>query len=148
MAKIISKEIVEKIVKMYNTNNYTKKEIANLMNVSVPFISNCMKGRSDPNIVRWRGGGYWLKKKKYDEEKEQEIAEDYYKNGFSLNDLKGKYNIHPMQLQKIRDKYSCIYGQKKRGRHIKTFEKAGEETNGYSTNDSGAEIASNQKCYG
>ena len=148
MAKRIGKDVVEKIVKMYNTNNYTKKEIANLLNVSESFILNCMKGRNDPNIVRWRGGGYWLKKKKYDEDKEREIALDYYENGFGLRDLKEKYGIHPVQLQRIRNKYGSIYGQKKRGRCAQTFEKAGNKTNGYSTNDSGAEDTSNQKCCG
>lgn len=128
----ISQSIRDKIPKMYRTGRYTHQEIANLLDVSLAFVDLCLKGKVDAESVKnKRCGGYWKKVSKYSADEEAQIAEDYYKNGLSLSALKEKYGIHPVQLQRIRNKFVAIYGEKKRGIYAnERFEELEGEKNG------------------
>lgn len=76
-------------------------------------------------------GGANCKRKKFSDEQEQEIAKDYYENGFTLKQLKEKWQIHPVQLQRIRNTYGKNYAPKDdpRKRVVQQFDKQGNLLN-------------------
>ena len=132
MAKIIKEEVAERIRKMYRAKKYTKTEIANLLNVSVSFINKCTVGEEKPDrsCGLGRGGGYWKTYKKFTDEQEAEMAKDYYEVGLSAVALMQKWGAHPVHVQKMRNKYSKLYGQKKRGCYAnERFEELGAGVN-------------------
>ena len=108
--------MAEKIVAMYNTGKFTRNEIANLLNISVPSVALKIKGRKLPDVKYGTGGGYYLNYKKYTDSQEAEIAKDYYELGLKVRDIMQKWGAHPMQIQRIRNIYGQQYGQKKRGK--------------------------------
>lgn len=116
MKKLITPEMVEKIVSMYNSGNYTRNEIANLLNISVSTVSLKMRGRRVPGMVYGTGGGYCQSHKKYTSDQEAEIAKDYYENGLTTKEIIDKWGAHPVQLQKIRNLFGAQYGQKAKGK--------------------------------
>lgn len=167
MPIIIKPEQKQKALKLYKNKTLTIKEISNLTNISQPqlnvlfrqaFEMGVLKPRREelalkprtPNgqgkaryIATGKKRGNPTPKSKYTEEQEQQIAIDYYENDFTISQLKEKWGIHPMQLQRVRKKYSHIYGKKemkhkpvlqfdKDGNFIAEFEsgfKASKETN-------------------
>lgn len=111
MKQPIDEQAKQKAIKMYRKGELTVAEISNLVDISVSalnkifhecVVNGTLKPRQDTN----------KNKGKFNVEQEQQIAIDYYENGFTFSTLKAKWNIHPVQLQRIRNKYRHIYGIK------------------------------------
>ena len=111
MAVPISEEVKQKAINMYRKGELTVAEISNLVDVSVSHLNkifhDCIaKGILAPRQVNNKNN------KKFTEEQERHIAIDYYENNLSSKEVKDKWGIHPMQLQRIRNKYKSVYGIK------------------------------------
>lgn len=107
----VSEETKQKAIKMYRKGELTVAEISNLVDVSVSHLNKIfheciVKGTLLPRQVNNKNN------KKFTEEQERHIAIDYYEKNLSAKDVKEKWGIHPMQLQRIRNKYKSIYGIK------------------------------------
>lgn len=116
--KRIDDETKQKAIKMYRKGELKIVEISNLLDISVPKLNaiyhECFNnGTLQPRQI------YNIKKPKFTPEQEREIAIDYYVNDLSHTEIQKKYNAHPMQIQRIRKRYSSIYGQKQSRSPIK-----------------------------
>ena len=67
------------------------------------------KDRSPSGIGQ---GGRSKEHKKFTEEQEHQIAVEYYEQGLSFSQIKQKWGIFPVQMQRIRKQYQPIYGMK------------------------------------
>ena len=124
----------QKAIKLYKNKNLKISEIAILVGLSTATLSlvlriafqngqltprhqhSALKPRT-PNgqgkkYVYKNGSGNYPHKSKYTAEQEIEIMQDYYENGFSIAKLKEKWNIFPVQLQRLRIKFREKYGIK------------------------------------
>ena len=135
---MISKEAREKAIRLYNNKNLNLKELSNLCNMSISTLTRIYKEEFEKGMLKprrpqfalknrvpngqgkqWCGikgvghGGRSKEHKKYSPEQELEIAKDYYENNFSVDELKMKWGIHPMQIQRMRNQFGHIYGKKK-----------------------------------
>lgn len=107
----VSEETKQKAIKLYRKGELTVAEISNLVDVSVSHLNKIfhecvVKGTLLPRQATNKNN------KKFTEEQERHIAIDYYENNLSANDVKKKWGIHPVQLQRIRNKYRSVYGIK------------------------------------
>lgn len=133
---MISAEQKQKALRLYRNKNLTIPEISNLTDISEPrlkvffrqaFEMGILKPRKQETALKPRTPNGQGKKRyvptgakmgnpqfrpKYTEEQQNQIALDYYENGFTLSLLKEKWGIHPMQLQAIREKFANKYGTK------------------------------------
>lgn len=135
----ITEEQKQKAVRLYRRKDLTIQEIANLTDMSTREVTlACREAfkqgiltprRPDfalkPRVPNGQGtskyipngigkGGRNKERKKFTLEQEEEIAKDYYENGYTIYMLKEKYAIHPMQLQYIRNRFSSQYSIKKK----------------------------------
>ena len=109
---------INKMLKMYKEQNYTAQETANILGLSAAIVLYYVKkseGGTRKYKDNYRGGGYAEKKRKFTDEQEHTIAEDYYLNGLSATQIMEKYNAHPMQIQRVRRRYASEFGTKKLG---------------------------------
>ena len=106
-----SEEIKDKAIKMYRKGELTVAEISNLVDVSVSHLNKIFHEAIAKGILQPRQATN-KNNKKFTTEQERQIAIDYYENNFTFSKLKAKWNIHPMQLQRIRNKYKTMYGIK------------------------------------
>lgn len=133
MMSKISEEKIQKAIRLYKNKDLTIREISNLCGISVSklniiyrecFANGKLKARSEARALKKRtpngmGKGRYIKKGyhsvngKYTEEQEKQIAIDYYEKDMTNKQLKEKWNVHPVQMQRIRNKYRSIYGFKK-----------------------------------
>lgn len=145
MPRYYTEEQKKQAIRMYRNKTLTINEISNLSGIEVGWLAcifrkcfedGTLKPRNEkkalkPATPKGQGKGAYKphpKPPKYDEEQRRQIAIDYYENGLTRDELVAKWNIHPMQLQEIRNQYRSVYGTKK-NRHCKTvlqFDKNGQ----------------------
>lgn len=133
---MISAEQKQRAIKLYRNKKITISEISNLTDISIPKLSVLFRQAFEMGVLKPRAEHIAMKPKvpngqgtsrrpkthekcgnpnfrpKYTQEQEKEIALDYYEHGFTLAKLKEKWNIHPMQLQRIREIYGYKYAKK------------------------------------
>lgn len=144
MRKPIDEETKQKAIRLYKNKDMSVPEIANLLGVHIATLSKIYRdafgngsltprrpkvamtprtpngqGKDRKPTGRKKGNPHWGENKKFDADMELKIAIDYYHNDLSTDELKAKYNCHPMQLQAIRNKYRDRFGEKKFGRKRK-----------------------------
>lgn len=107
----ISEESKQKAIKMYKKGELTVVEISNLVGISTSKLYKIFRECRDKGILEPRQGTN-EERQKFTEEQEKEIATEYYETRITKDGLMVKWNIHPMQLQRIRNKYKGIYGRK------------------------------------
>lgn len=107
----ITEETKLKAVKMYKQGNLKVVEISNLLDVSTSVLYNTFKQYREKGLLQQRQGTN-EERRKFTTDQERQIAIDYYENNLTLKQLQKKWNIHPMQLQRIRDKFRDQYGFK------------------------------------
>jgi len=135
MPRLISQETKQKAIRLYRNRALSIEEISNLTDVSVPrlnvwFREAIANGELKPRVNKvgrgryvptgkprgnpnWQNGG----QKKFSAEQEWEIAQDYYINGLSQFQVYEKWDCHPVQLQRVRNKYAEQFGKKQKGRN-------------------------------
>lgn len=111
MKRPIEQQAIDKAIKMYRKGELKVVEISNLVDISVSSLNKIFKKCFDDGTLTPRQGSNEARRK-FTEEQEHQIAIEYYKENVSGSKLKVKWNIHPMQLQRIRNKYKYIYGVK------------------------------------
>lgn len=114
----ISELSKQKAIQLYRKGELTVVEISNLVDISVSVLYKIFRECREQGILTARMGTN-EERQKFTADQEQQIAIDYYENGMSFSQIKSKWNIHPMQLQRIRNKYKDIYDTKKIGRKNK-----------------------------
>lgn len=128
----------EKAVRLYKNPNLTIAEISNLTNISTDalakiyrkeFANGTLTPRHEHSALKprtpngqgksgyvptgkKRGNPSFGSNKKFTHEQEVEIAKDYYENDLSMSQIKVKWGIHPMQMQRIRNEFRGKYGIK------------------------------------
>ena len=107
----ISEDAKQKAIKMYRKGELTVVEIANLVGLSKSGVYSIIRKCFKDGTLQPRQGSN-EQKRKFTKEQEQEIARDYYENNLSWSKVKAKWNIHPVQMQRIREEYKDIYGIK------------------------------------
>lgn len=138
MREPISEEQINTAIRLYKRKDLTLNEIANLVDLSTgsltkiyrsAFRENKLKPRYPdfalkPRVPNGQGttkyiptgigkGGRNHEKKKFTDEQEEQIAKDYYENGYTMQTIQEKYGVHPMQMQYIRNRFASIYRKKK-----------------------------------
>lgn len=108
----ISEESKQTAIKLYRNGELTIVEISNLVDISTSVLYKIFRDCREKGILQPRQGTN-EERRKFTEEQERHIAIDYYENDMSTNKLIAKWNIHPVQMQRIRNKYRNIYGIKK-----------------------------------
>ena len=111
MEHSISEYAKQMAIKMYRKGELTVVEISNLVDISVGVLYKIFRECREQGILTARMGTN-AERQKFTADQEQEIAIDYYENDMTPKELNAKWNIHPMQLQRIRNKYKEIYGRK------------------------------------
>lgn len=133
--KIIPEEDKQKAIRLYKSK-YKIEEISNLTGMHVATLTKLFRQKFEEGILTPRRnhsalkprtpngqghkrtptgigkGGRNKERKKFTDEQEAQIAEDYYKLDMGLSQLKQKWGIHPVQLQRIRNRFKDIYGIK------------------------------------
>lgn len=138
MPQLITKEQQQTAIRLYRRKDLTLNEIANLVDLSTgsltkiyrsAFRENKLKPRYPdfalkPRVPNGQGttkyiptgigkGGRNHEKKKFTDAQEEQIAKDYYENGYTMQAIREKYGVHPMQMQYIRNSFASVYGKKK-----------------------------------
>lgn len=138
MRESISEEQINTAIRLYKRKDLTLNEIANLVDLSTgsltkiyrsAFRENKLKPRNPdfalkPRVPNGQGttkyiptgvgkGGRNHEKKKFTDAQEEQIAKDYYENGYTMQTIQEKYGVHPMQMQYIRNRFASVYGKKK-----------------------------------
>ena len=111
MKHAISEISKQKAIQLYRKGELTVVEISNLVDISVSVLYKIFRECRDNGILTARLGTN-EERQKFTADQEQHIAIDYYENNLTVSQLKAKWNIHPVQLQRIRNKYKDIYGIK------------------------------------
>lgn len=111
MKQPISEESKQRAIKLYRKGELTIVEISNLVDISTSMLYKIFRESRDKGILEPRQGTI-EERRKFTADQEQQIAIDYYEKDMSKNELVAKWNIHPMQMQRIRNKYKDIYGKK------------------------------------
>lgn len=109
--KPVSEETKQRAVAMYKKGELTVAEISNLVDVSVSHLNKIFREYIDKGVLTPRQATNKFNKK-FSEDQERHIAIDYYEKNLSATEVKRKWNIHPVQLQRIRNKYKEMYGIK------------------------------------
>lgn len=136
---MIKPEQKQKAIRLYRNKSLTVSEIANLTDMSEPQVYSLLRQAFELGVAKPRKPEYAIKhgkrgkqgnpnfKSKYTDPELEQIALDYYRNGFSVSALKTKWGIHPMQLQAVRNKFSHLYGSKEKPpiRAVQQFDKDG-----------------------
>lgn len=115
MPRIISAESKQKAIRLYKNKDLTIEEIGNITDISKYYLFKLYRECFKNGTLKPRDEQKALiqpNEKKFTDEQEQEIAIDYYINDLSVPQLRQKWNIHPMQLQRIRNKFKDQYPQK------------------------------------
>lgn len=112
--KVIPEEVRKQAIRLYRNKNLTIQEISNLVDVSKPKLDIIFRECFDSGELKPRAEAlrYVDKKPKFTPETMREIAEDYYVNGLSVAQIREKWGVHPMQMQRIRDLFGARYGKK------------------------------------
>lgn len=97
-------EETKKQIIMLKRQGLSLVEIANLTNVSFGMVRNVIY-TTCPDLVR----NYV----RFSEERQKEIAEDYYQNGLTDKQVREKYHIDGKYMQKIRKKYGTYDKRRK-----------------------------------
>lgn len=139
MREPISEEQINTAIRLYKRKDLTLNEIANLVDLSTgsltkiyrsAFRENKLKPRYPdfalkPRVPNGQGtskyiptgigkGGRNHEKKKFTDAEEEQVAKDYYENGYTMVAIQEKYGfIHPMQMQRIRNRFASVYGKKR-----------------------------------
>lgn len=120
--KRIDDETKQKAVKMYRKGDLKVAEISNLLDVSISKLYSIFHEYRQKELLEPKQGAN-DERRKFTPEQEKQIAIDYYVNDLSHTEIQKKYNAHPMQLQRIRNQYAPIYGQKQSRSPIKHRDK-------------------------
>ena len=134
----ISEELRNKAIQLYQNRDLTLKEIAKLVGVCdktlqllyrEEFVKGTLKPRREAFALKPRvpngqgtskyvptGAGRGGHNRKISKEMEQEIAKDYYNSNCTALEFMKKWNLHPVQLQRIRKTYGENFSKKKVGR--------------------------------
>ena len=148
--RFISDEQRERAVRLYKNKELTIPTISNLTDISVSelteifheaFEQKRLKPRKEllaltPRTPNGQGkkkehsgigkGGRNKELKKFTDEQEKEIALDYYERGLTLTEVKNKWGVHPMQMQRIRTQYGTENKMDKRIRAVVQLDKNGQ----------------------
>lgn len=108
MKRQISEESKQKAIKLYKRGELTVIEISNLVDISTSVLYKIFRECRDKGNLEHRQGTN-AERKKYTADQEQQIAIDYYEHNMSIKQLQDKWNIHPVQMQRIRNKYKELY---------------------------------------
>lgn len=129
---MFSKEQKQKVIKLYRNKSLTLNQIANLCDMSLGFVKKLVKVGIESGQLRPRNELKVGKPcvRKFTDEQLAQIAVDYYENKMSTAQLIGKWQVHPMQLQRVRNRYGGKYGKKVMGgefrvKAVQQFDKDG-----------------------
>lgn len=143
MPKIsITEETRNKAIRLYKNKNLTRQEISNLTSLSVANLAKIFREEYKMGTLKPRRNDLALKKlvlnpamkgkhggqnKTYTEEQDRQIAKEYYDLGMTCAQIMEKWNLHPQQLQRIRELYGKDRERKQPGkaREILQFDKQG-----------------------
>ena len=145
---MITEEQRTRAIRLYRNRELTIPEIANLTDLSTGKLSDIyreefkagrLKPRSkDKALVKYETtgeptrifgvgkGGRNKERKKFTDEQEQQIAQEYYELGFTLGEVIKKWGIHPKQMQRIRTKYGTQNKMDKRIRAVVQLDSNGQ----------------------
>ena len=107
----ISELSKQKAIQLYRKGELTVVEISNLVDISVSVLYKIFRECREQGILTARMGTN-EERQKFTADQEQQIAIDYYENNMGKKEIQAKWNIHPVQMQRIRNKYKDIYGIK------------------------------------
>ena len=107
----ISEGAKQKAIQLYRKGELTVVEISNLVDISVSVLYKIFRECREQGILTARMGTN-EERQKFTADQEQQIAIDYYENNMGKKEIQAKWNIHPVQMQRIRNKYKDIYGIK------------------------------------
>lgn len=107
----ISELSKQKAIQLYRKGELTVVEISNLVDISVSVLYKIFRECREQGILTARMGTN-EERQKFTADQEQQIAIDYYENNMGKKEIESKWNIHPVQMQRIRNKYRDIYGIK------------------------------------
>lgn len=147
---MITEEQKERAIRLYKDKELTLATISNLTDISISKLSiifreafneSKLKPRFPekaliPRTPKGQGkkkepsgigkGGRNKERKKFSEEQEREIAQDYYERGLTLGQVTKKWGIHPVQMQRIRNKFGTTNKMDKRIRAVEQLDKNGK----------------------
>lgn len=129
---MLSNEQKQKALRLYKNKSLTIKEIANLCDMSEQWLCFIVKQAIKDGTLKPRDATRSLvfHQKRFTNEQLKQVAIDYYENGLTQEQIKAKWNIHPMQIQRMRQVYGEQYGGKVRGgefrvKAVQQFDKQG-----------------------
>lgn len=114
----IDKETEKRAIQLYKKGDLKIAEISNLLDISIPKLYAIFREYRAKGLLTAKQGTN-ANRRKFTPEQEKQIAIDYYVNDLSHTEIQKKYNAHPMQIQRIRNQYAPIYGQKQSRSPIK-----------------------------
>ena len=143
---MLSTEQKQKALRLYRNKTLTIKEVANLCDMSEQWLCRLVAQAIKDGTLKPRDAtrSQVHHEKKFTNEQLEPIAVDYYENKLNVAELKEKYGIHPMQIQRMRNLYGCQYGGKVRGgefrvKPVQQFDKQGnliaEYANGHQASE-------------
>lgn len=107
----ISELSKQKAIQLYRKGELTVVEISNLVDISVSVLYKIFRECREQGILEARLGTN-EERQKFTADQERQIAIDYYEHNMGKKEMESKWNIHPVQMQRIRNKYRDIYGIK------------------------------------
>ena len=126
---MITQEQKDLAIKLYKRKDLTLSAIANLVNCSIvklydiykPLIATGELPAKRVKEVKFHKytptgvgkGGNNFKRKRFNDIQEQQIAKEYYEENRSLREIESKWNIHRVQMQRIRAKFGPLYPERK-----------------------------------
>lgn len=155
---MLSNEQKQKALRLYKNKSLTIKEIANLCDMSDGWLSALVRQEIKDGTLKPRDATRSLAfhQKRFTNEQLKQVAIDYYENGLTQVQIKAKWNIHPMQIQRMRKVYGEQYGGKVKGgefrvKAVQQFDKVGnlvaEYANGHqASTETGICYGSINKC--
>lgn len=150
---MLSTEQKQKALRLYKNKNLTIKEIANLCDMSEQWLCFIVKQAIKDGTLKPRDAtrSQVFHQKRFTNEQLKQVAIDYYENGLTQVQIKAKWNIHPMQIQRMRKVYGEQYGGKVVGgefrvKAVQQFDKDGNLIADYANGHQASVVTG--ICYG
>lgn len=129
---MLSTEQKQKALRLYKNKSLTIKEIANLCDMSDGWLYTLAQQAIKDGTLKPRDAtrSQVFHQKRFTNEQLKQVAIDYYENGLTQEQIKTKWNIHPMQIQRMRKVYGGQYRKKVKGglsrvKAVQQFDKDG-----------------------
>lgn len=124
---MISPEQRQKAIKLYRNKGLTLREIANLCDISLPSLEILVRQAVEIGILKPRDifRKEQSKETKFTDDQLREIANDYYEKKMTRPQLEEKWGIHPMQLQRVRNRFANQYEPKVIYKEVCQYDKKG-----------------------